>query len=144
MRFTRYTDYAIRVMLHLSVSQDRLVSIAEIAKAYDISHNHLMKVVQDLVSVGFVSSVRGRNGGLRIGRPPEDINFGALVRHTEDGFEMVDCTGCAVRPACAAPPVLAEAVSAFLAVLDRYTIADLIRDRSMARMVLDEWSARPA
>jgi Rrf2 family transcriptional regulator, nitric oxide-sensitive transcriptional repressor len=126
MRFTRYTDYAIRVMIHLGVHRDGLSSIAEIAHAYDISHNHLMKVVQDLAAAGFVEAVRGRNGGLRLGRPPEEINLGALVRHTECGFELVDCSSCTIRPACGLPAILREATRAFVTVLDQYTIADLL------------------
>jgi Rrf2 family transcriptional regulator, nitric oxide-sensitive transcriptional repressor len=126
MRFTRYTDYAIRVMIHLGVHRDGLSSIAEIAHAYDISHNHLMKVAQDLAAAGFVEAVRGRNGGLRLGRPPEEINLGALVRHTECGFELVDCSVCAIRPACGLPAILREATRAFVTVLDQYTIADLL------------------
>ncbi|APH60030.1 RrF2 family transcriptional regulator [Granulibacter bethesdensis] len=132
MKFTRYTDYAVRVMIYLSVNQDRVVQIAEIARVYDISHNHLMKVVQGLVSAGLVSSVRGRSGGLLLGRPADQITVGELVRRTEDGFHLVECAGCAARPGCQAPSILAEATKAFLAVLDRYTLADVVRDKSIA------------
>ncbi|WP_332455412.1 Rrf2 family transcriptional regulator [Granulibacter bethesdensis] len=136
MKFTRYTDYAIRVMIYLSVNLDHVVQIAEIARVYDISHNHLMKVVQGLVSAGLVSSVRGRSGGLRLGRPADQITVGELVRHTEDGFHLVECANCAVRPGCQAPSILSEATKAFLAVLDRYTLADVVRDKSIAHAAL--------
>ncbi|MEF9604514.1 Rrf2 family transcriptional regulator, partial [Paracoccus sp. PXZ] len=84
MRLTRYTDYAMRVLLYLGREPERLCSIGEIAQAYGISQNHLMKVINDLVHAGFLASLRGRNGGIRLARPPAEINIGALVRHTED------------------------------------------------------------
>jgi Rrf2 family transcriptional regulator, nitric oxide-sensitive transcriptional repressor len=126
MRFTRYTDYSLRVMIYLGTHQDGLSSIAEIARAYGISQNHLMKVAQDLAAAGFVEAVRGRNGGLRLGRPAAEIKLGALVRHTECGFELVDCSDCAIRPACGLPAMFREATRAFIAVLDQYTVADLL------------------
>ncbi len=133
MKLTRYTDYAMRVVIHLGTHDDRLSSIAEIATAYGISHNHLMKVVQDLGKAGHVETVRGRNGGIRLGRPPAEINLGALVRHTEAGFDLVDCENCLIAPACGLPGVLAEATRAFLAVLDKYTVADLLGRRNALR-----------
>lgn len=143
MRFTRYTDYSLRVLVYLGVHRDGLSSIAEIAGAYGISHNHLMKVVQDLAAAGFVEAVRGRNGGLRLGRPPEEINLGALVRHTECGFELVDCSDCAIRPACGLPAIFREATKAFVAVLDQYTIADLLtRGNQLYALLLPETTGR--
>jgi len=136
MRFTRYTDYAIRVLIHLGTNADELCSIADIAHAYDISQNHLRKIAQDLATSGFVEAVRGRNGGLRLGRPTKDINLGALVRHTEIGLVLVDCENCAIRSACTLPSILAEAVCAFLAVLDRYTLEDLLKNRSPLHAIL--------
>lgn len=125
MKLTRYTDYALRVLIHLAAHENELASVGRIAHRYMISQNHLMKVVQDLAGAGFVETVRGRNGGLRLARPAGDINVGALVRHTEGGFDLVACDGCVIAPACGLPRVLAEATRAFLAVLDRYTVADL-------------------
>lgn len=129
MRLTRYTDYAMRVLLYLGARQDRLCSIAEIARAYDISQNHLMKVVHDLGKAGYVASVRGRMGGIRLARPAEEIRIGTVVRHTEDGFDLVDCGSCVIAPACGLTGVLREALGAFMAVLDRYTLADLLARR---------------
>jgi Rrf2 family nitric oxide-sensitive transcriptional repressor len=126
MKLTRYSDYAIRVMVHLGVRRDRLSSIAEIARAYDISENHLVKVVEGLAAAWFLEAVRGRKGGLRLNRAPEDVDLGALVRHTECGFELVDCATCPIRRACTLPSILKEATRAFLGVLDRYTVADLL------------------
>jgi len=125
MKLTRYTDYALRVLLHLTAHRDRLCSIAEISRAYGISENHLMKVVHDLGKGGFVATSRGRGGGLRLGRPAETIGVGEVVRYAEDGFALVDCDNCIISPLCRLSGVLGEAMAAFLAVLDRYSLADL-------------------
>lgn len=126
MRLTRYTDYAMRVLLYLaSQSDDRLSSIGEIARGYGISQNHLMKVVNDLVRAGYIESVRGRFGGIRLARHADTINVGQVVRHTEDDFDLVDCDRCVIAPACGLTGVLHEATSAFLAVLDSYSLADV-------------------
>lgn len=130
MRLTRYTDYALRVLTHLAAYPDRLCSIAGIAAAYGISRNHLMKVVNDLARAGYVESVRGRGGGIRLARPASAIRLGEIVRHTEEGFDLVDCVGCIIAPACGITGMLGEALSAFMAVLDRYTLQDLMRRRS--------------
>ncbi|OWJ68828.1 Rrf2 family transcriptional regulator [Inquilinus limosus] len=133
MKLTRYTDYAMRVMIRLGTHDGELTSIAEIARVYDISHANLMKVVQDLGNAGYVETVRGRHGGVRLARPADKINLGELVRHTEAGFELVDCRGCLIAPACGLPGILAEATRAFLGVLDKYTVADLLSRRSVLR-----------
>jgi len=129
MRLTRYTDYAMRVLLYLGARPERLCSIAEIAGAYGISQNHLMKVVSDLVNAGYLVSVRGRAGGVRLARPPIDINIGAVVRHTEDGFDLVDCGSCIIAPACGLTGALGQALAAFMKVLDGYTLENLMSKR---------------
>lgn len=138
MRLTLHTDYAMRVLLHLGANTERLVSIAEIAAAYGISRNHLMKVVQTLSKVGLVSATRGRSGGLRLGRPAEDITVGDVVRETEDGFRLVDCSQCRIAGLCELPPVLNEATSAFLAILDRYTVYSMLKRKAELQGVLGE------
>ncbi|ORE90731.1 Rrf2 family transcriptional regulator [Aurantimonas sp. 22II-16-19i] len=125
MRLTRYTDYSLRVLIYLSARSEGLCSIAEIAEAYGISHNHLTKVVHELGKAGYVTTVRGRAGGIRLGRPADEIRIGEIVRATEDGFDLADCRNCVIAPACGMTGVLNEAVAAFLSVLDRYTFADL-------------------
>ncbi len=129
MKLTLFTDYSMRVLLYLAARPDRLCSIAEVAQAYRISQNHLMKVVNELARSGYVESVRGRGGGIRLGKAPEEINVGALVRHTEEGFDLVDCGSCVIAPACGMTGVLKEALLAFLTVLDRYTLADMMAKR---------------
>lgn len=129
MQLTRYTDYSIRVLTHLSTYPERRACIAEIARAFGISQSHLMKVVQDLGQSGYLETVRGRNGGIRLRRQPQEINLGALVRHTEKHFDVVDCAECLIAPACQVSNVFAQATRAFLAVLDQYTLADAMARR---------------
>jgi Rrf2 family nitric oxide-sensitive transcriptional repressor len=127
VRLTRYTDYAVRVLMHLAVHPDRLCSIGEIADAYAISRNHLMKIVNDLANAGYVASERGRFGGIRLARPAAEIGIGDLVRHTEGEDALADCGGCVVAPACGLSGALGEALGAFMGVLDGYSLADITR-----------------
>lgn len=136
MKLTLFTDYSMRALLHLGAHPDRLCSISEVAQAFDISQNHLMKVVNQLARQGYVETVRGRLGGIRLGKPPEEINIGALVRDTEEGFDLADCGSCVIAPACGLTGVLGQALAAFLAVLDGYTLADLLVQRSELRQLL--------
>jgi Rrf2 family nitric oxide-sensitive transcriptional repressor len=129
MRLTLFTDYSMRVLMYLGARPEKLCSIAEVTRAYGISQNHVMKVVNELARSGYVESVRGRFGGIRLGLPPEEINIGKVVRHTEEGFDLVDCGSCVIAPACGMTGVLKEALGAFLAVLDSYTLADMLTKR---------------
>ncbi len=144
MRLTRYTDYALRVLLYLGARPERLCSISEISKAYGVSQNHLMKVVNDLARAGYVASARGRSGGIRLGAAPDAIGIGTVVRHTEDGFQMADCGNCLVAPACGMQGVLNEATRAFLGVLDRYTLADMLAKRDAMRALFGIDALLPA
>ena len=131
MRLTMHTDFALRLLMLLAMEPDELHTIEEIARRYEISRNHLMKVTQTLVQAGFLDSLRGRGGGLRLARPAGKIILGEVVRATEDGFSLVECfdrkkDGCIVSSACGLRGPLEEALAAFLAVLDRYSLADLI------------------
>ncbi len=128
MRLTRFTDYAMRVLIHLA-SHDEAASIGSVAKRYQISENHLMKVVQDLAKAGFIIATRGRAGGIRLARPASEIGVGEVIRHTEEGFDLVDCGACLIARACGLPSVLNEATAAFLGVLDKYTLADVATKR---------------
>ncbi len=141
MRVTLHTDYALRILMLLALEPDELHTIEEIATRYDISRNHLMKVAQTLVQGGFVDSLRGRNGGLRLGKTPQNINIGAVVRSTEDGFELVECfdaarNACIISPVCGLRSPLEEALAAFLGVLDGYTLADLVKNPDRNKQVL--------
>ncbi|ACB25618.1 Rrf2 family nitric oxide-sensitive transcriptional repressor [Methylobacterium sp. PvP062] len=129
MRLTRYTDYALRTLIYVGLHEPEQSSIAAIARAYGISENHLTKVVHQLGRLGLIRTIRGRGGGLRLAMPPGEIVVGAVVRQTEDDLALVECFGggaCAITAPCRLRRVLGEALAAFLAVLDRYTLADLL------------------
>jgi Rrf2 family transcriptional regulator, nitric oxide-sensitive transcriptional repressor len=136
MRLTRYTDYAMRVLLYLGARPGKVCSVSEMAAAYGISQNHLTKVVHDLGKAGYVLSVRGRFGGIQLARPAADINVGEVIRHTEEGFDLVDCPNCIIAPICGLSSSLNEALSAFMAVLDRKSLADLLAERAEAMVRL--------
>ncbi|MDE8650667.1 Rrf2 family transcriptional regulator [Novosphingobium album (ex Liu et al. 2023)] len=140
MRLTRYTDYSLRVLIHLALHDDRLCSIGEISRTYDVSHNHLMKVVNALAHDGFIETVRGRAGGMRLARPANAITVGEVVRKTEEGFQLADCSGCTLSPACGLTGVLAEGMRAMMAVFDSYTVADLLTDKDTMRRLLNRES----
>ena len=130
MRLTVYTDYALRVLMYVAVRPDPLPTIGQIADAYQISRNHLMKVVYELGQAGYLETVRGKNGGLRLARRPEEIVLGRLVRETEPDMALVPCFDpsnaiCVLTPACKLRGALQRAQSAFLEVLDGYSLADL-------------------
>ena len=135
MRLTIYTDYALRLLMYLAVKHDGLVTIAEVSQSYGISKNHMMKVAHQLGLAGYVEAVRGRSGGLRLARPAEEISVGEVVRRTEQDMALVPClqegdTSCVIRPCCALKRALAQATSAFLAVLDGYSLGDLVQPRA--------------
>lgn len=131
MRLTSFTDYTLRTLLHLGSNPGRLVTIQEIADLHSISKNHLMKVVHELGRNGVIETIRGRNGGFRLAHKPEDINIGAVVRQSESDFYMAECfdpggNPCGLVKACALKGVLTNATSAYLAELDRHTLASLL------------------
>lgn len=136
MRLTRYTDYALRVLIHLALHDERLCSIGEISHAYGVSHNHLMKVANALAHDGFIETVRGRSGGMRLARPADAISVGDVVRHTEEGLELAECSGCALSPACGLTDVLAKGLQAMMAVFDAYSVADLLTDKAAMRRLM--------
>ncbi|MCX5617528.1 Rrf2 family transcriptional regulator [Bombella sp. TMW 2.2543] len=132
MRLTLYTDYAFRSLIYLETQKERLVSIGEIARVYGISENHLVKVVHRLGRHGFIKTLRGRNGGLRLGRNAEDIYLGDIVRCTEDDLALVGCmrkdegaSGCILVGGCRLKQTLLKARFAFMNVLDEVTLADV-------------------
>jgi len=139
MHITRYTDYSLRVLIYLALQQERLATIQQIADSYDISKNHLMKVVHQLTLKGYIESVRGKNGGLRLHRRPEDINIGVLVRETEQDMNLVECFSsdnqCCITPVCGLKNILAEALRAFLNTLDQYTLADILTERQKPQLL---------
>lgn len=141
MRLTTFSDYTLRTLIYLGLRPDRLCTIDEIAAAYGISAHHLTKVVHQSARAGEIQTVRGQHGGLRLAHPPEEINLGAVLRRTEADMEIAPCFGegafCAIQPACVLQGALATALAAFLAVLDRMTLADLIRPRQRLEELLE-------
>ena len=130
MHITQHTDYALRLLSYLGAERERPVTIAEISERFGISRSHLMKVANQLVRDGFVEGLRGKGGGLRLAREPEQITIGAVVRRMERGLELVECFGehntCVLNPACRLKGVLGEALEAFLMVLDQVTLSDML------------------
>ncbi len=129
MYITRYTDYSLRVLMYLALKGEEQSTIREIADSYNISKNHLMKVVHALSLKGYVIAQRGKNGGLRLSGHAKDINIGKLIRDIEKDSALVECfnggTGCILTPACQLKTVLAIALEAFFKTLDKYSLADL-------------------
>lgn len=143
MRLTRYSDYSLRVLMYLGVHPEQLATIDEISKAYDISKAHLTKVVHELGRAGYLETVRGRGGGLRLAKRPDEIGVGEIVRHAEGSLDLVECfdpatNACRLDSACTLKGVLGEALDAFLATLDQYTLADLVarRKRTFVRLLM--------
>ena len=141
MQLTRHTDYALRVLMHLAYKGEALSTIREISDRHRISENHLMKVVSRLANLGYVATLRGKGGGMRLARAPERISVGAVVRATEDERRPVECLAndyggdCALTPSCTLKSVLRDAQAAFYGHLDRYTLKDLMPKRSSAAAI---------
>ncbi|HYD97381.1 MAG TPA: Rrf2 family transcriptional regulator [Noviherbaspirillum sp.] len=140
MRLTDYTDYSLRTLMYLGMHRERLVTIQDIADAYGISKSHLMKVVHQLGLSGLVETIRGRSGGLRLGKEPEEINIGDVVQGTEPDFVMVECfdrqtNECVLAPSCELHDVLRRATHAYLSVLQGVTLADLLRNSPSLRRI---------
>ena len=126
MQLTRHTDYALRLLIHLAGVRGARLQIADVAEAQDISRTHLMKIANELARGGFIEAARGRGGGIWLARDPADIPLGDVVRAMEPRVPMVDCTSCRLLRGCGLPSVLNRAVSAFHAVLDDFTLADIL------------------
>lgn len=143
MRLNLQSDYALRMLMHLASSPDRLVTIGEVADRFRISHNHLMKVAYLLGKEGLITTVRGRSGGLRLAGRAEKIRVGDVVRRMEGDIHIVECfaaesSGCVISGACRLKGVMHEAVDAFFSVLDRYTLADLVANPKLRALLNSE------
>jgi len=141
MKLTSFTDYSLRVLLYLATDPGRRVTVAEVAQAFSISENHLTKVVHLLGRQGWIETVRGKGGGMRLAHDPKDIVVGRVVRDTEGAAQPAECFledggQCVISGACRLQGVLGEAVKAFYAVLDGYTLADISRNRHTLARVL--------
>jgi Rrf2 family nitric oxide-sensitive transcriptional repressor len=135
MHLTRFTDYGLRTLIYLALRPDELASIAEIAGAYGISENHMVKVVHHLGQAGLVETIRGRNGGIRLARAAAEIGLGDVVRASEPSLALVECQAgepCAIGGLCSLQGIMDEALAAMLAVLDGYSLADVAGPASEA------------
>ncbi|PPA70798.1 RrF2 family transcriptional regulator [Jeotgalibacillus proteolyticus] len=134
MKLTLYTDYSLRVLIYLAAKRENeLSTIQEIAGAYQISKNHLVKVTHELGKMSLIETVRGRNGGIRLAKDTAEINIGAVVRKTEEDFHLVECfdpksNQCVISPVCGLKHVLHKALEAYFVVLDGYTLEDLVEN----------------
>lgn len=145
MRLTMQTDYALRMLIRLGVHTNRLVTIRETASIYQVSKNHMMKVAHRLCLEGFVVTVRGNGGGLRLAKRPSEINIGDVVRCMETDFSLVGCFDprceeCRITSACLLRSALQKALRAFLETLDEYTLQDLL----VTKPLLEELFVRPS
>lgn len=141
MKLTAFSDYTLRVLMYLAVERNRLATIPEIAAAYGISENHLMKVVHQLARSGVIESVRGKGGGIRLAREPDEIRLGGVVRNSEGRSAIVECLSddpacCKIAPVCRLTAVLVRAFESLYATLDEYTLADLVSDPQKLTMLL--------
>lgn len=141
MRLTTFSDYSLRVLMYLGVHGERLATVGEIALAYGISENHLVKVVHHLAQHRYIETTRGKGGGMRLARPPEKISVGEVVRGTEENLKLVECfdesaSNCRIEPACVLKGILSRAVDAFFAALEPYTLADLLVSRPKLAKIL--------
>lgn len=131
MQLKRYTDYSLRILIYLAINPDQVISVNEIAGAYDISRNHLLKVVNGLVEQGLIRTHRGKTGGLQLAVPANKINVGEVVKYMEGNSQLIDCRElyCPILPACNLKLALHEAHEAFYNSLKRYTLASLIKGK---------------
>ncbi len=142
MRLTRHTDNALRTLIFVALHDEAPARIADIARRMGMSEDHTAKVVARLAELGFVATQRGRAGGVILAREAAAINVGAVVRATEDNLNLVECfdreaNRCPIAPACALAPALDEALGALFAVLDRYTLADLVaKPKGLTRLLI--------
>ena len=137
MQLSRFTDYAVRVLIYAALYPERLVTLAEIASFYDISFEHLRKVVHQLSSKGYLTTYRGKNGGVQLARAASEINIGNVIADMEGCGPLIDCVGlsCKVLPVCALPAALKKAQNAFYAELQQHSLADMIKVRQAASML---------
>ncbi|WP_033068891.1 RrF2 family transcriptional regulator [Thalassospira australica] len=135
MQLSRFTDYALRVTMHLAVANGRLMSTREIAAIHDAKYNHLAKVTQWLATEGYIETIRGRSGGITLAKRPEDIYVGTLVRKLESQSSLVECMredggDCRLSPACGLASILKDAEESFFKTLDQFTLADVLKRQS--------------
>ncbi len=141
MRLTLHSNHAIRLLMYCALRPGKIMRTADIARANRVSEHHLTKIAQCLASFGAVETVRGRSGGITLAKAPEEINIGQVIRYTEDNLELAECFNlesntCPLAPECRFGKILQQALAAFLAVLDGYTLADLVAPGTQLKSLL--------
>lgn len=136
MKLTKHTDYAFRVLIYLAGMQEEKTTIQAITNAFDISKTHLMKVVNELANKGWVDSIRGKNGGIRLGMPASDINLKDVLLHMEKTLEPINCEEpmCHIKGVCQLKPILIQAQQQYLDYLGGYTLEDIVGDSTVAKI----------
>jgi Rrf2 family transcriptional regulator, nitric oxide-sensitive transcriptional repressor len=139
MQLTLFTDYGLRILMYLSaLPEERSASIDEVSRVFDLSRNHINKIVHLLGREKFIATQRGKGGGIKLGRPPQDIRLGAVIRKLETSLQAVNCESpapCALLPVCRLRGILADAMNAFMAECDRYTLADLVAKEQIIKVL---------
>jgi Rrf2 family nitric oxide-sensitive transcriptional repressor len=140
MKLTRFTDYSLRVLMYLGLQDNGRVTIKEISRSYNISRNHLMKVVSMLTRMGYLDARRGPGGGIALARPADEINLAEVVMDMEDDLNLVECfcdgSQCLITPVCELRSVLNQSLNAYIATLKKYTLADLLEPRDKLSQIL--------
>ncbi|QDP38791.1 RrF2 family transcriptional regulator [Radiobacillus deserti] len=143
MKLKKYTDYALRVLIYTASKEDnQLASITEVSETFSISKEHIRKIVHQLTKLGLLETIRGRGGGIKLAKPPEDINIGRIVRILEQDFVLLECfdkdmNECVITPSCKLKHALNKALAAFFSVLDEYTLDQLVANKDELRLLMD-------
>lgn len=139
MQLSRFSDYALRVLLYLAMNTDEKATLTKVSASYDISLEHLRKIIHELAKLGYIKTYRGKNGGFELNKTPEAINIGELLRLTEGDSAVIDCDSqpCRLTTTCTAKAILREAQNAFYLCLSKYTLEDLIKSRKMQRELIN-------
>ena len=143
MRLTAFTDFGLRTLMYLtSIPAEKLSSVPEVARVYDASQNHFVKVIGQLTKLGYVQSIRGKNGGIRLAKKAEDINIGKVIRELENHLDAVNCTkpACQIASCCELKHALALAMEAFLSTMEQYSLADIVHNKPE---LIPLWQSEP-
>lgn len=143
MRLTAFTDFGLRTLMYLtSIPAEQLSSVPEVAKVYNASQNHFVKVIGQLTKLGYVQSIRGKNGGIRLAKKAEEINIGKVIRELENHLDAVNCTKphCQLKDCCELKHALALAMEAFLATMDKYYLSDIVQNKPQ---LIPLWQSDP-
>lgn len=147
MKLTQHSDLGLRMLMYLALRNGESVTIQEVSDRFAVSKNHMVKISHQLTKEGLIESLRGRNGGVRLARPPETISVADALRATEDNFDLVECFGaknrCAISCSCKLSGVLDNALAAFFAVLQKTSLADLVVDGKALEKTLLSFSGKP-